>query len=90
MRLLRNCGVVVLVLSVAAAAWCAGEGAKPVGPPITLRLKLTQGDVYAATTTITQDIAQKPMGIRRRESGILVLCDILFTTGINSAVEPTF
>ena len=35
-------------------------------------------------------MAQKPIGIRRRESGISVLTDILLTTGRNKAAAPTF
>ena len=35
-------------------------------------------------------IAQKPIGIRRRDSGISVLTDILLTTGKNRAAAPTF
>ena len=35
-------------------------------------------------------IAQKPIGISKRESGISVLTEILLTTGKNKAAAPTF
>ena len=35
-------------------------------------------------------MAQNPIGIKRRESGISVLTEILLTTGRNKAAAPTF
>ena len=35
-------------------------------------------------------IAQNPIGIKRRDSGISVLTEILLTTGRNKAAAPTF